>query len=87
MSRRKKLYSDYFEDLYDGDEFEIENHGLSLGCCDCGSVHTLTLKVKKGRIFATVQKNDKATKKFRDAGDIHLLNPNGHEGYILVKLT
>ena len=83
MSRE---FQDYYENLYDGEEFEIPNNILHLGCCDCGGIHMIDFRIERGKLFASVQKDKIATRKMRATGTCNLQDRYGHEDYIMIKL-
>lgn len=47
--------------LESGEWFEIKKEGLYLCCCDCGLIHTVIPKIKKGRVWVQFIRNNRAT--------------------------
>jgi hypothetical protein len=51
--------------IYDGEWFMPQMEGHKMACCDCGLVHTMNFKVKKGEVLIQSFRDEKATKKRR----------------------
>jgi hypothetical protein len=45
----------------DGEWFEPEQQNHKLACCDCGLVHTINFRIKKGNVQMQATRNKRST--------------------------
>ena len=57
---------DKYEQVYDGDKVEVaQAGGINICCCDCGLVHHIDVKVKRGNVTIMFSRNNRKTAAMR----------------------
>lgn len=53
-----------YEQVWDGDEFPVTGP-FDLACCDCNLVHTVRIRVRDGKPYLKLDRNDRSTAALR----------------------
>lgn len=61
----KGVYTNGYEQMYCGEEMEVEKEGVHLACCGCGMVHFVKPKIRQGRVFLRINRDEAETLKLR----------------------
>ena len=56
-----------YADITPGEWITPRRKGYKLACCDCGLVHEVNFRVRKGKIEFQMFRNERATKQLRKA--------------------
>lgn len=62
----------------DNDWLQLSPRALKVGCCDCGLVHDMWFRVRKGKLEMFVVRDDKETKILRREKFPKHQSRNGH---------
>ena len=54
-----------YEQVWSDEWFDIPREGLILACCDCGFIHDVKARVRKGKVQLQMSENKRLTTAYR----------------------
>ena len=63
--------------MKDGEWVQPVRKGYKMACCDCGLVHTINFRIRKGRVQLQAFRNNRATSRRRLARGIKFIFKKG----------